>query len=67
MYISTSMICSMRRHSSDVYLGMSLIQKGGSYLMYILVRSGKSGEWWRTGRIKGHGQAYFKMLSATML
>ena len=24
----------IRRHSSDVYLGMSLIQNGSSYLMY---------------------------------
>ena len=25
---------SIRRHDSDVYLGMSPIQNGGSYLMY---------------------------------
>ena len=25
---------NIRGHSSDVYLGMSLIQNGGSYLMY---------------------------------
>ena len=24
----------IRRHDSDVYLGMSLVQNGGSYLMY---------------------------------
>ena len=25
---------SIRRHDSDVYLGMSPVQNGGSYLMY---------------------------------
>ena len=25
---------SIRRHGSDVYLGMTLVQNGGSYVMY---------------------------------
>ena len=44
----------IRRYDSDVYLGMSPIQNGGSYLMYWCV-SVKVAKRWRTGTIQGHG------------
>ena len=44
---------------------MSLIQNGGSYLMYQCA-SAKLAKWRRTGTIQGHGQAYFKVRSVTM-
>ena len=34
----------MRRYSSDVYLGMSLVQNGGSYLRNVLAHVGKTSE-----------------------
>ena len=49
----------------DVYLGMSPIQNGGSYLMYQHA-SVKVAKWLQTGTIKGHELAYFKVLHATM-
>ena len=34
----------MRRYSSDVYLGMPLVQNGGSYLRNVLAHVGKTSE-----------------------
>ena len=34
LYLRPKMASYIRRHGSDVYLGMSLVQNGGSYLMY---------------------------------
>ena len=45
---------SVRRHGNDVYLGMSLVQNGGSNLMYWHT-SVKLAQQSRTGASNGHG------------
>ena len=52
MYVC--MYVCIRHHGSDVYLGMSPIQNGGSYLMHwrTLVKVVKRSQ---TGTIQGHG------------
>ena len=43
----------IRRHGSDIYLGMSLIQNGSSYLMYALAhvsKTGKTAANWKNSR-----------------